>query len=342
MFLNSDFVDPATLTGYARAGAADLDVNQFTLSRWLPSVSVDDLEYRFTRGGEGLIEAATFRAFDAESPVGARAGVTRVSGELPPISRKIRMGEYDRLRQRKVSNDTIATGIYTDTERMTRSVLARIELARGDALVNGSVTLNENGVIATVSFGRTGGHTVTAGTLWSTVASATPLADLLSWQATYVATNGVPPGAIVISTTTLGYLLRNAEVRALAASTAGTPSIVSRASLDAVMSAYGLPPLHVYDAQVKVSGSATRVVAANKTLLLPAPAASPQDTQLGATLFGTTAESLSPDYNLTGDEPGLAAGVYESFDPVALWTKAAAISLPVLANPDLSFTATTS
>ena len=58
---------------------------------------------------------------------------------------------------------------------------------------------------------------------------------------------------------------------------------------------------------------------------------------LGATLYGTTAESMEPGYNLAGDEPGVVAGAYKSADPVAVWTKAAAIGLPVLANPDLTF-----
>src|SRR5688500_3455085 len=106
MLLSNEYIDPAELTGYVRAALADLEQNRFTLSRHLPTVAVDDLEYRFTRGGQGLTEAATIRAYDAESPIGARPGTSRVSGELPPISRKIRLGEYDRLRSRKL-NDQI-------------------------------------------------------------------------------------------------------------------------------------------------------------------------------------------------------------------------------------------
>ena len=42
-------------------------------------MNVDDLVYRFTRGGEGLADAATFRAYDAESSIGKRPGVARAS-----------------------------------------------------------------------------------------------------------------------------------------------------------------------------------------------------------------------------------------------------------------------
>jgi hypothetical protein len=49
---------------------------------------------------------------------------------------------------------------------------------------------------------------------------------------------------------------------------------------------------------------------------------------------------MEPEYGLqAGEQPGIVAGSYSTKDPVALWTKAAAIGLPVLANPNLSFTA---
>ena len=342
MFLNTDFIDPVELTGYVREAQANLPINQFQLAQWLPNRPIDDLDYRFVSGGEGLTEAATFRAYDAESPIGSRPGVTRVSGELPPVSRKIRLGEYDRLRQRGANGDAVREQILTDAERMTRAVSARMELARGDALVNGSVTINENGVVATVTFGRSGSHSVTPVTPWSTVASATPLLDMITWRDVYRDTNGEDPGASLMSTTVLGYLLRNAEIRTLAASTSGTPAIVSQAALTAVMGAHGLPPIYVYDARVKVAGVSTRIIAADKFLFLPAPTGedNPDGTDLGATLWGTTAESLDPRYGLDeGERPGIVAGAYNTEDPIAVWTKAAGIGLPILANPNLSLMA---
>lgn len=340
MLLNQDYITPAELTGYVRAALADLDRNRFILSQWLPRLEVDDLVYRFTRGGEGLTDAATFRAYDAESPIGNRPGVTRVTGELPPISRKIRLGEYDRLRQRR-DDGAIRAAILSDAERMARAVAARLEMARGEALYRGSLVISENGVIATVDFGRAGGHTVAPGVLWSTVASATPLADMIAWRDTYIATNGESPGAILTSTTVLGYLLRNAEIRALAATVAGTPTIVSQTAVNSVLAAYGLPPLYIYDAQVRVNGVATRVIPADRVVMLPTPGNPdvPDSTDLGATLLGPTAESLEPEFGLSGVEPGVVSGAYSTKDPVAVWTKAAAIGIPVLANPDLTLAA---
>lgn len=344
MLLNTDYVDPTELTGYARAAAQDWEINRFTLSRWLPHRTIDDLLFRFTQGGEGLTEAATFRAFDAESPIAARPGVTRVTGELPPISRKIRLGEYDRLRDARASDQRIREALLDDAARMARAVAARLELARGEALVTGQLALSENGVTGTVNFGRAGGHTVTAAILWSTVATAVPVQDLMSWQQTYIDANGEPPGALVTSTQVLGYLLRNAEIRGLLAANGVTPSVATESGLNSVLQAYGLPSLYTYDARVNVNGAATRPVAVNKLLMLPAPVDpnSVDGTDLGAVLLGTTAESMELGYGLAGgvEQPGLVAGAYATQDPVALWTKAACIGLPVLANPNLSFAAT--
>jgi hypothetical protein len=337
VLINTDFIQPAELTGYAREALADLETNQFTLSAFLPSQQVDDLVYRFNRGGRGLADAATYRAFDAESAIGNRPGTTRVTGELPPVSRKLRLGEYDRLRQRAATAQ-IENALYSDTDLLVESVAARIELARGSALATGKVSINEDGVIADVDFGRKAQHTgVAPATLWSVAATATPIADLIAWRATYRASNGGRnPGAILTSETVLGNILRAAEVRAFAAANGQTPSIVSPLVLNTILQAYNLPPFVINDAQINVNGSAVRVIPANNVILLPAPGGG---SQLGGTFWGTTAESLEAEFGLTGDEPGIVAGTYSTKDPVGLWTKAAGIALPVLANPDLTFQA---
>jgi len=341
MLLNTDLIDPADLTGYVRGALSDLERNRFRLARYLPNRLVNDLIARFTRGGEGLSEAATFRAYDAESPIGSRPALSRVTQELPPISRKIRLGEYDQLRQRN-ADDEVADAILRDAVRMTRQVAARMELARGEALYKGKIQLNENGVIVDVDYGRAAGHTVTAATAWTDGANADPIADLVSWVDTYIAANGDPPGVILTSTRVLRLIGAAAKVRNLGSTLAGTPTNLAAAAVSAILANYNLPPIETYDAQVNVNGAATRVIPDDRLILLPA-AVDADDfdgTDLGATMWGTTAEALQPNYGVEeGDEPGIVAGAYTTDDPVAVWTKAAAIGLPVLANPNLSFAA---
>jgi hypothetical protein len=339
MDLFDDYITPAELTGYVREALADYEQNQFTLAAWLPTRPIDDLDYRFTRGGDGLLSAATFRQFDAPAPFGSRPGVTRVSGELPPISRQLRLSEYDRLRLRASgANEAILSAIYDDARALARQIAARFEVARADALVNGKVTINENGVSAVVDFGRAAGNTVTAGTAWTDLVNADILTDLVNWRDAYIAVNGAAPETTLTSTYVRRLMQRNAKVIAAVAGTQTGRTRVNEAELNELLASEGIPELTINDAQL-TSG---RIVPQDKVIYLPAAGnpTDPSSSELGATLSGTTSESLEPGYGLEGgEEPGIVAGTYKSQDPVAVFTKAAAIGLPVLANPNLSFAA---
>lgn len=336
-----DLADPQELQGFVRGIQLEQERNRFTLQQYLPNRPIDEIEYRVTRGSLRDADAATVRAWDTESPIASRQGLERIMGELPPISRKIRLGEEERLRRRAIErqdNTGLIDAIYNDADQMSRAVLARVEMFRGEALFNASVVIAENGVSQTVTFGRIAGHTVTAGVLWSTVATADPVADMRAWVQTYIDTNGVAPAYGLTSTAVLGNLMRNAAIRSLATTTAGVPGIVTLDTVHAVFAAFGLPPLIAYDTNVRVAGSQQRVTPVNKLVLMP-----PGDEPLGATFFGTTAESLElvEAKAIKQDQaPGMVATIHKLDDPVSIWTKVAAIALPVLINPDLTFTAT--
>lgn len=335
-----DLADPQELVGYVRGIQRELDENRFVLSQFLPNENIDDIEYRTVRGTLKDQDAALVRSWDTESPIGNRQGIERIMGELPPISKKIRLGEEERLRRRALergNNQQVIDAIYDDAANMARSVAARVELLRGEAIETGSLVINENGVIQTVAFGRKASHTVTAGTLW-TNGAGDPIADMRTWVDTYLASNGVRPAVALVSTLIIGDLLRNSAIRTLLGSQAGVPGLVTEAQLAQVLNAFGLPPLVPYDVQVRVNGVATRVTSNRKLIFLPPPGEG-----LGATFSGTTAEALelAEARQIQNDQvAGMVAVVEKTYDPVATWTKAAAIALPVLINPDLTFTAT--
>lgn len=348
MVMITDLVDPQELLGYTRAAQLEAERNQFVLSNYLPNDTTPngEIEFRVLRGSFRDQDAATVRTWDAEAPIAGRQGIERIMGELLPVSRKIRLGEEERLRNRGLlrglspaQNPELTDAIFKDAANMARAVAARFELFRGEVLEKATVTLNENNVAPPViDFGRKAGHTVTAGILWSTIATATPVADMRTWVQTYIDSNGVAPAFALTSTAVISNLMRNAEIRALAAGPAGIPAIVTVDMVNAVFQAYGLPAFVPYDTVVRVNGTQTRPIAANKVILMP-PAGEP----LGATFFGTTAEALKLTEARLIDQdqaPGMVAVPMEEEDPVATWTLATAVGFPVLTNPDLTFTAT--
>ena len=344
MALWIDIVDPATLTGFVRADLADYEANRASLAAFLPNETVPDIIVRLTGGGAGLVDVAMYRAYDAETRIQSGPVARRSTLELPPLGSKTRVSEYDRLRQIGADSPAaILTSIEKVAVQRARSVADRLELGRGQALVTGKVTINENEFIAEADFGRAAGHTVTAATLWS-AGSPTPLADLTAWTQTYIDSNGEAPGAVLMSTAAITALQRSSDFRALTVVPGGTSAgLASLDSVQTVLSAFNLPPIVKYDRQVQVNGVKQRVIAQNKIVLVPAPVAidDPEGTQLGRTTWGRTLESLETDYDIpAADQPGIVVGTYKDDDPLSVWVRSSAIGLPTLGNPNLSFCAT--
>lgn len=344
MALWTDVIDPATLTGYARASLADYEASKGTLAIFLPNRTIPDITARFVAGSNGLLDAAEFRSYDAETPIGAVPGGKRVSIDLPPLGLKVRVSEYDQLRARgQASEENVLTSITRVTDRVVRAVADRIEVARGGVINTGKATISENGFITDSDFGRDASMVATASVLWSVSATATPLTNLRTWRDAFVELNGEEPGSILMSTKAYNAMCTAAEFRALAATTAGTPAIVTRDYVQQVLTAFGLPPIVVFDRKVRVAGTVTRVTPDNKVFLLPAPVDpnNAEGTDLGGTWWGQTLESSEPNYGLAlADQPGVVAGTYRDDDPLGVWVKSAAIGLPVLANANLSFAGT--
>ncbi len=329
----TDLVSPADLTGFSRAAVEDVERAKGSLAAFLPNTSVPDVVVRTVVSVDGTGSLAQYRAFDAETPIGSGGTASRKVFELLPLGLKERVGEYDQLRLRgNEGNELVLGGVDKAAMRVANAVVDRLEIARGQVIDTGALSINENGVVQTVAFGRPAGNTVTAATLWS--GAAKPLDDLIAWCDVYALGNqGAQPGTIVTSRRVVAALQRNADIRGLVATTGGTPGIVSIDALNAVLAAYGIPPIMVYDR--KVRGNA--VLPDNKVYLLPSAGAS----DLGATFYGQTLEAGEPEYGIpAADQPGLVVGAWKTRDPISAWVHANAIAMPILVNPVASMVAT--
>lgn len=339
MALWTDIIDPATLTGYARASLADYEASKGTLARWLPNRLIEDIVARFVAGETGLVDIADFRAFDAEPTIGKAPGGKRVTLELPAIGRNIPVSEYNQLRARgSASDDAIRNTILRTTDSIVRAVSDAIEKVRGTVLVTGKATVAG---FMDDDFGRAAGHTVNAAAVWTSATNLDVLGEIGSWQDTYLAANGVKPGSMVISTAIARAMAKQTQFATQLGNGASRPA--SFGDISDTLVANDLPPIYVYDRLVSVGGVATRVVAADKLLLLPAAVESNdwQGTELGATFWGRTLSSTEADWAIEDTEqPGLVAGVYRhETPPMIAEVHSDAIAMPVLANANLSFAA---
>ncbi|HEY8985439.1 MAG TPA: major capsid protein [Streptomyces sp.] len=342
--LSTEYIEPTELTGLIRAALADQTLNRFTLARWLPNVEIDDIVFEFVKGGGGLSEASSYRSWDTESKIGRREGIGKIMGELPPISEKIPLNEYDRLRLRKLneSDDRVLRLIARDVQRIARNIAARLELGRGPALFDAQLPIPE--LRTTVSFGRSASMAVVAAVLWSDHTNAKPLTDLEQWIEAYEDLNGATPAVILMSKAVRSHLKQCEQVirQVFPLAPAGTAPMINDDQLNAVLASQNLPSIEIYDARTKVDGVVTRITPANMLALLPEPGATSAGTpgELGATLLGTTAEALEDDYAIApGDQPGVVAAQFKTRDPIRLWTHAAAIGAPIVREPNLTMRA---
>lgn len=325
MALWTDQINPADLTGFSRT-VADVYDGEGTLASVLPNQRVDDVVFSWTINGRSQ-DVASYRAFDAETPIGTSAGAEEKVAKLAPVGLKKLLTEYDQLRRRGANSpESLQAAADRLASEVAKATVDRVERLRGEALVTGGLAINENRVVQNVDFGRRGDFTKTAGTLWS-AAGADPIADLVAWRGQYVAENGQEPSAIIVSSRIFGVLAKNDAVRSYFGDAA--PRLLTRDAVNSVVTGLGLPALSVYDRTV----AGARVVADNRVLMVSGDA--------GATVWGTTVEADDPRYGLAGgDLPGLVVGAHKEDDPAVVWIRANAITLPILANPNLTISAT--
>lgn len=345
MALWTDLITPAELSGYARESLAAYEARKGTLARWLPNREVLDIVVRFVQGQTGLVPIAQFRAYDAEPGIGKGPSGKRVTLELPALGQNIPVSEYQQLRARGADDDAILREVLNTTDRVVQAVSDAIERLRGIVIATGKATINStnfggpaDGFWSDDDFGRSAGHTVSAGSAWTT-GSVSRLTDLQTWFDVYVAANGVEPGAMVMSTRVLRALGAGTEFQTQLINGGARPA--TRTDIDAIIAGAGLPPIYVYDRRVSVGNTATKVLPDDRLFLLPAPVETDGQSELGATFWGETLTATEGGWGIEpGETPGIVAGVYRNEKPPLIAEVISdAIALPVLANADLSFSA---
>lgn len=334
MELWTDLVTPDELTDYARREQEEL-YKVDSLATLFPHRTTVGNTVSYVVTENGLVPTAEFRAYDAESSIGGKSQKGRkITLELPPVSQKERIGELDIMRSRANLPDAVQRkSIAGTTSDVVAAIEARMELARGEILETGRLTIEENGLYVDEDLGRDPDLTVAA-TVPLDDPDALILDELLDWVEQYAEKNpsGGVPEMMLGSRKVLGRLQRNAQILS-AISTVNTPALATVEQLNNVLVANELPRFRTYDRKVNVGGQVRRVLSAEKLFFVPA-------TGLGATVWGEAAEAYDPDYSLAiGAEGGIVAAAHKTHDPYAFWVRATGVSLPVLTAPNTSMVA---
>lgn len=329
-----DYIRPVELTWYARDVPSPANL---ILEQVLPNVQLNHIEAEI-----GEIQrtnrAAKFRSWDTPVAIGKRDTFESRRVKIPPIGIKLPVGEFEQLQlalARTGGSDRAAMldAIYDDTDNNVRSIYNRVELARGDVLMDGKFTLtNEDGLTLEADFGLAANNKVApAGALWSDAVNAKPLTDMRTWMLYYAQLNGFRPGYAIMGEAVISALGLNAEVRQ-AISYGGNilKPFATDQELAGIWATNRYPTIIPYDTVIEVDGANKRVLDENKVIFLP-----PNPADLGQTSWGITAEAMAlmgssnPQFTFQ-QAPGIVAVTTREGDPPRVWTKCGATVMPML------------
>lgn len=299
------------------------------LEQLFPVRKTEALEVQMIRGANNLPVSASIHAFDTETEIDQREGVSYDVAELALIKRKRKLSEKEIIQleqpRNTVEEQEAIRRIYNDVDALQDSVLTRIEALRGEALSTGKLIINENGYKgATIDYGVPTTHKNDF--TWS---SGTPdiLQNLDDAVNKIVDDTGFTPIRALTSKKNLSIMLRDEKIRK-AIFGVNSDKLLSVKELNAFLETLSLPQIALYDSKYRVltpKGTYTtkRYFAESSFVMMP-------DGNMGETLFGLTAEEIAlrkkADVDIT-EIGNVVIEHYATTDPVAEWIKAVATAL---------------
>lgn len=347
--INRDYVDPAELTSQARTALADLEINSpDSLAAYLPSETLDDIEYEADAGQGGLIEAAMYRAFDAGVQIGRDETLGAMRGRIAPLGQKIPITEEARLRLRNDSESALTQNISRKATRIAKAIAIQVNIKRAQALAYGKLTFEGNGQNFDVDFGRKAEFTTTAAELW-TDPNADPIEYLGTLADAFELENSFRPTTFLTSRAVKTAFYRHPKVTAMAIGQHGNPArMAAPGEVDALLSLYDLPGFTVKGGKVnerKNDGSnVIRPLLPEDSIIMlgdPGSAAEAGSSSLGSTFWGVTVEATRSNWGIEQSEwAGIVTAVFDNDTvPAFMSVEGSAIATPVLLNPNYSLKA---
>lgn len=291
---------------------------------------------------------ARYRSWDGRVHVSERDVGNESRVRMIPLSSSLSTGEYERLQYQystlgisSPNEQRLARAIYNDSTQLTNEVLNRLELAWGDTLTDGILTISEGGLTGSagiVDYGVPAGQKTTVGTAWATVATAPAMTDIQTVMDFYFDANGFFPAWMLTSLTARRNLRRNKQVIDAVFGSTGGRTQVSEDELNTLLGNEfgGLSILAPYDSSFDVDGVTTRTMAADKVAFLP-----PNLDDLGHTAWGTTVTALelvnSAKVEFSFEEAPGIVGIVDKSDgiPFRQSVMVDALAMPVLTNAKL-------
>lgn len=286
-------------------------------------------EYYRLMAGQRLPEVAFVHALDTEAEIGSRPGFEKVLTEKLFIKRKINQSE--RLQQ-AIENgvpddENLKKFVFDDAANLFEGVVARANVMKGQFLSTGIVKIKENHVDMSIDYGVTSDAKVTL-TDWSK-----PDADIMGDIQKMVAiaeNNGYVVNKALTSLKMINYMRNNTAMQTAVLGAANKRLLTKQELTNLLMQEYGFT-IDRCDEKYryrKADGTLKtgRYFKEDVFTLYEANA----NGSFGSGLWGVTPEELEYRQFIQEENRSFVTlSMWATPDPVAVWTKASGMFVPV-------------
>lgn len=286
-------------------------------------------EYYRLMAGQRLPEVAFVHALDTEAEIGTRPGFEKVLTEKLFIKRKVNQSE--RLQQAIENgvpdNEALKNFVFDDAAYLFEGVVTRANVMKGQFLSTGAVKVNENNVNLNIDYGVPTGAKVTLAN-W-----ATPDADIMGDIQKMVAVaedNGFVVNKALTSLKMINYMRNNTAMQTAVLGAANKRLLTKQELANLLMQEYGIT-IDCCDEKFhfrKADGSlkTSRYFKEDVFTLYEADA----NGSFGTGLWGVTPEELEYRQFIQEENRSFVTlSMWATQDPVAVWTKASGMFVPV-------------
>lgn len=308
-----------------------------------PDIKTENLEAEYFRLSDGLKlpSMALVHGFDTEANIGKRPTVERVTVEKMLIKEKINQSERIALYLSKgVSEQNIIDYVFDDMGRTAESVKTRTEAAKMELLATGKITVKENNLNFNVDYG-VGSNNRKAYT-WNN--SEHDILGDIQEMTDIAKAKGSTVNSAVTSTAVMSVLRKNKGIQTAIYGNNGLGTFVSNNQINTLFSDMFNFTVAVNDEQYKYENKQGKTVTeryfpSDKFVVFQANSSG----AVGTGLWGVTPEELEyGQYTAKSSNQYITITQWATPDPVAVWTKASGLFIPVLPDPDSLVIATIS
>ena len=292
---------------------------------------------------------AQFHGFDVESQTTFRVPIDTHNIEKGLIKVKINQSERMRTLLRSgVQNDSaLYDYVVNDGARLADQVITRTKVAKNELLATGKISIKENNLDLSVDYGVSESHTNL--TLDFGAGASKDIPAQLQELVDNALADGIVITGMYTSRAMVNKLRQNRAVQIAINGTNAAGILVSRAALEAYLSEeFGIDQIITndltYGASAVISSGRPSVTTAryypqNKVTFFARTAGG----NIGVGLWGDSPELdvvQLLNVSTSGESPYVAITQWAENDPAVLWTKASALFMPVLYNPESLYIAT--